>query len=398
VSESIQGESAPTRHHSLWAILSFVVFVVLAGVYLFTGTDPLGLFKPTAEVPPASPTVSPLPTVPGSKGDWWHVHFTDPNAIRDPDDLHGSVAEKLIEYIDNTENTIDIAAFEFESVPVAEALIAASKRGVDVRWVTDDEYGMEEDIDAGHRLFPRLRRAGASVRDDQRRALMHNKFWIFDGRIVWTGSTNITVNGFFRNSNNVLVIESPEVAEIYEREFAEMWRGEFGPTSPSTVEEQSVIIGGTPIQILFAPEDEAISRLVSLVKSAQSSVRFMAFSFTHNALGDAVLVQSRKGVDVKGIFGARGSETDFSELRIFHCAMIPVRQDSNPGTFHHKVLVIDEQIVVTGSLNFSENADESNDENVIIVTDPSLAAEYLQEFERHWATASVPSQDDIDCR
>jgi phosphatidylserine/phosphatidylglycerophosphate/cardiolipin synthase-like enzyme len=124
----------------------------------------------------------------------------------------------------------------------------------------------------------------------------------------------------------------------------------------------------------------------------------MAFSFTHAALGEAVLSRAKAGVDVRGIFETRGSETEFSELPILYCAGFEMRQDGNPGTFHHKVFVIDDQIVVTGSLNFSNNADESNDENTVIITNKDMAALYLAEFERRWAEAETPDPADMGCR
>lgn len=371
-----------------------VAILLLAGYYLWTGSDPLELFAPGEE---QAPVVAP-PTLGGSGGDWWQVYFTDPQNVNNPDDLRGSVPEKLIEHINNAQHTIHIAAFEFDLEPVADALIAAQKRGVEVQWVTDDEHGIEADEDEGHNLFPKLEKAGIKVRDDDRSALMHDKFWIFDDQTVWTGSTNITSNGNFRNNNNVLVIDSREVAGMYEREFDEMWAGEFGPTSTSTVEDQSANIDGTPVQILFAAEDEAVTNLVPLIKSAQDNIRFMAFSFTHDDLGDAVLERAEAGVDVKGIFETRGSETEYSEMPPLYCAEIPVRQDGNPGTFHHKVIVIDDKTVVTGSLNFSVNADESNDENVVIVANSDIAAQYLQEFEHRWAEATEPDPKDMNCK
>lgn len=371
-----------------------VAILLLAGYYLWTGSDPLELFAPGEE---QAPVVAP-PTLGGSGGDWWQVYFTDPQNVNNPDDLRGSVPEKLIEHINNAQHTIHIAAFEFDLEPVADALIAAQKRGVEVQWVTDDEHGIEADEDEGHNLFPKLEKAGIKVRDDDRSALMHDKFWIFDDQTVWTGSTNITSNGNFRNNNNVLVIDSREVAGMYEREFDEMWAGEFGPTSTSTVEDQSANIDGTPVQILFAAEDEAVTNLVPLIKSAQDNIRFMAFSFTHDDLGDAVLERAEAGVDVKGIFETRGSETEYSEMPSLYCAEIPVRQDGNPGTFHHKVIVIDDKTVVTGSLNFSVNADESNDENVVIVANSDIAAQYLQEFEHRWAEATEPDPKDMNCK
>jgi phosphatidylserine/phosphatidylglycerophosphate/cardiolipin synthase-like enzyme len=74
-----------------------------------------------------------------------------------------------------------------------------------------------------------------------------------------------------------------------------------------------------------------------------------------------------------------------------------VRQDGNPRTFHHKVFLIDDEIVITGSLNFSENADDSNDENVVIVANGDIAAQYLGEFERRWAEAEEPDRADMNC-
>ncbi len=365
-------------------------FLILVAYFVLTGSDPLGLFTEPTPTPP-SLTI-------GSGGAWWQVYFTDPQKVNDPDDLTGSVAEELIEHINEAQRAIHVAAFEFDLAPVADALIAARERGVEVRWVTDDEYGIEIDEEEGEGLFPRLENAGVDVKDDGRGALMHNKFWIFDDQTVWTGSTNVTANGVFRNNNNVIVITSPRVAAIFEREFDEMWEGEFGPTSPSTLDSQRVTIDDTSVQILFAAEDEVISQLIPLIENTQGSIRFMAFSFTHDELGKAVLERAKAGVDVKGIFETRGSETEYSEMSALYCAGVLVRQDGNPGTFHHKVFVIDGKIVVTGSFNFSESADDSNDENVVIIANTDIAAQYLQEFERRWAEAAAPDAADVTCR
>jgi phosphatidylserine/phosphatidylglycerophosphate/cardiolipin synthase-like enzyme len=123
----------------------------------------------------------------------------------------------------------------------------------------------------------------------------------------------------------------------------------------------------------------------------------MAFSFTDDEMGAAVLARAKAGVEVRVIFERRGSETEYSEMPRLYCAGVPVRQDGNPGTFHHKVLVIDGETVVTGSYNFTQSADESNDENALVVTNPQIAAEYLQEFERRWAEGSEPDPADISC-
>ncbi len=386
-------KSTKTKTNPLMAVAATVVIILLGGYYLFTGADPLGLFNEQAQ----GPSQSAQQHIVGIGVYWWQVYFTDPQNANDPENLSGTIPEKLISYIDSAQSSIHIASFEFNLTPVADALIAAKERGVEVYWVTDDEHGLEADEEEDHGQFAMLEKAKIQVKDDGRAALMHNKFWIFDNQIVWTGSTNITVNGNFRNNNNVIIIESPEVAQIYEREFDEMWAGDFGPRSPSTVNQQSVTLDGTPIQILFASEDEVIAHLVPVVENAQRSIHFMAFSFTHDDLGAAMLARAEAGVDVQGIFETRGSETEYSEMPTLYCNAVPVRQDGNPGTFHHKVIVIDEEVVVTGSLNFSNNADESNDENVVIVTNRDIAAQYIQEFERRWKEATEPDAADMNC-
>jgi len=368
--------------------------LILGAYYLFTGSDPLGLFtEPTAETAPSVDVASSG----GGEDSAWEVYFTDPATINDSSNYSGSIPEKLINYIDQAQETIHIASFEFNLTPVAEALINAHKRGVEVIWITDDEHGLEADEEEGHGQFAMLEDAGIQVLDDQRSALMHNKFWIFDRQIVWTGSTNITENGTFRNNNNVVVFHSPQLADIFENEFAEMLAGEFGPKSPSTMRNQSTEINGTKVKVLFAAEDEIMDELIHLVEGADKSIIFMAFSFTHDDLGDAVLKMAQSGVNVQGIFETRGSETEYSEMTSFYCNDILVRQDGNPGTFHHKVIVIDGEIVITGSLNFSNNAIESNDENVVIIYNAEMASLFLQEFEQRWAEAEAPDASDLVC-
>jgi len=372
-------------------IVVTVTFIIFAAVFAFTGNDYLGLFSSEDASPPAE-------FISGN-GDWWVVYFTEPSQVNDPNMLANSVPEELIKLINTTEHSIHIAAFEFGLTPVAEALIAAHQRGVEIQWVTDDENGTDADEEEGRGQFAMLDKAGIEVIDDGRSALMHNKFIIFDGQIVWTGSTNLTENGNFRNNNNVIVIRSTKVAEMFEREFSEMWNsGDFGPKSPSTLNQQSVTINGTPVHVFFAPEDEVISHLIPWIQNAQSSIKFMTYSFTHDDLGAAMLAQAEKGLVVTGIFETRGSETEYSELPRLYCAGLPVRQDGNPGTFHHKVIILDDEVVITGSLNFSENADDSNDENVIVIINKEIAKLYLDEFDRRWAEAETPNQADMNCK
>lgn len=375
-------------------LILVLVLIVLGIYYMRTGSDPLGIFPSAGTAVPLPGTPLPSPV----SGKWWEVYFTDPVNVKDPAQWQNSIEGRLIDKINAAQRSIHIASFEFDLTPVAEALIAARQRGVDVRWVTDDESGLEADGEPGRGQFVMLQEAGIEVRSDTRSALMHNKFWIFDGGTVWTGSTNITESGIFKQNNNALVIRSQKLAAIYEREFQEMWDGQFGPKSPSQLTQQSITLNGSKIQIIFTPEDSALEKvIIPVVKSATRSIRFLAFSFTDYPLADAMSQRAAEGVDVAGVFEQVGSETDAAELKTLFCRNVPVRQDGNPGFLHDKLIVVDEHIVITGSLNYSTNAEVNNDENVIIIDNAEIARLYLQEFDRVWALASDPEIETIAC-
>lgn len=359
----------------------------------FYATDtPEPFIVPVTDTPAVFPTDLPLPA-----DKWWEVYFTDPDVINNPNNVSGSIEERLLQMIDEAQVSIHIAAFEFSLTRVAEALIAAKNRGVDVKWMTDDKNGLNYDNQPGRGQFSMLIGAGIEVKDDARSALMHNKFLIFDRQTVWTGSTNITVNGIYRQNNNVLVIHSPEIAHIFEREFNEMWNGQFGPRAPSSVNTQWAIVDGTPIQVLFSPEDKAMRHIIGVVRDAKASIRFLAFSFTDYPLAQVMIDRAKEGVDVRGVFETFGSNSPNSELQTLWCAGLPARQDGSPAFLHHKVIVVDGSIVITGSYNFTSNADTVNEENVVMVDNQEIAALYLQEFDKLYARANIVAPGAFTC-
>jgi phosphatidylserine/phosphatidylglycerophosphate/cardiolipin synthase-like enzyme len=376
-------------------VLFITILLVIYGIFSSLGINvninPGVTNTPALATTPFQPNASP-------GASWWQVYFTDPLPIKDPNNYSSSIEQKLIDHINAAQSSIHIASFEFDLTPVAEALIAAHNRGVDVRWVTDDEYGLEADLEPGHGQFKMLQDAGIEVRSDSRTALMHNKFWIFDGAILWTGSTNITKNGIFVQNNNTIVFSSPELAAIYEREFQEMWNGQFGPKSPSQLNEQSLVLNGTSIRVVFTSEDPALeSLIIPMVRNANSSIRFLAFSFTDFPLADAMIQRSQQGVNVAGVIDKTQSGGQGSELGTLFCANIPVRQDGNPQFMHSKIIIIDDRYVITGSLNFSTSAEESNDENVIVIDNPDIARLYVQDFDRVYGQGSAPDPAKVTC-
>lgn len=315
-------------------------------------------------------------------GDYIRVYFTVPEHPDDPAAHNGGIDLYLASLIDVAQQSVDVAAYKLNLQTVAEALIRAHERGVAVRLVTDESNADEEAISW-------LRQAGIPVvaRPESSGGIMHNKFVVVDGQWVWTGSWNLTHNCTYRNNNNAVLIASPSLAEDYRTEFEEIFAGQFGPFSPADTPYPRVAIEANGaevawIEVYFAPEDEAAQHIVEAISTAQSSVRFMAFQFTSEPIADALIERMERGVSVEGVVEARSVESEYSQYDRLLDHGVQVWADGNPYLLHHKVIIIDDHTVILGSYNFSANAEESNDENVLIAHDPRVAAAFIAEYDR----------------
>jgi phosphatidylserine/phosphatidylglycerophosphate/cardiolipin synthase-like enzyme len=235
--------------------------------------------------------------------------------------------------------------------------------------------------------------AGIPVIGDQREGLMHDKFVVIDRSEVWTGSLNYTTGGAYKDNNNLICIRSVRAAEDYTFKFEEMFTDNlFGPDITANTPNPTLTIDGTPVEIYFSPNGEAAKRIVELVSGAQESIYFMAFSFTSNDIGAAVMDRAQAGITVAGVMDdGQVASNQGTEYDPFKQAGLDVRKDGNAdGLMHHKVILIDRQIVITGSYNFTASAEQSNDENVVIIFSPAVAAQYLEEFQRVYSQAQQP--------
>ena len=108
----------------------------------------------------------------------------------------------------------------------------------------------------------------------------------------------------------------------------------------------------------------------------------MAFAFTSDPIAQAILERGAAGVQVRAVFDEDQAANLGSQYETLLWAGLDARLDGSPDKMHHKVIVIDEAIVVTGSYNFSRSAEEFNDENLVILYDRDLALAYETEFEK----------------
>lgn len=291
--------------------------------------------------------------------------------------------QELLDRINNATTSIDVSIYEFDRTSIQSALIAAHNRGVTVRVTTDDDAYSDSDNNAH---FVALETAGITVVQDKRSSTMHNKFFVIDGSIVWSGSTNITDNGFTLNNNNAIVFTSTTVADIYTLEFEEMFvSGNFG-TAKTDNTTHTLTYDGRPLEIYFSPSDNSMDEVISAVNNAQDSIHFSIFSMTHNDLRDAIIARINAGVEVTAVWDALGAGNAASDDEALCQAGANIKLENFAGLAHNKFMVIDangtDPVVITGSMNWSVNGDENNDENTLIYYDSTTAQSYLSELNK----------------
>jgi phosphatidylserine/phosphatidylglycerophosphate/cardiolipin synthase-like enzyme len=310
------------------------------------------------------------------------VYFTRPGG--DPADP-GNIAHAVVKYVDAARTSVDVAAYELDNTIITDALVRAHRRGVRVRLVTDLDY-------AGDHGPQALRAAGVPVVEDNRQALMHNKFMVFDGTAVWTGSMNFTENCAYKNDNHGLYLAVPELAENYATKFRWMFEDRaFGrPPHPGAKIPNPVVAfaDGTVIETYFAPHDRVGEKVIAAVNEANAAIDFLAFSFTHPGIGAAVAGRARQGVAVRGVFEKSQAAGPYSQYTPLKGLGLPVYFDANPRNMHHKAMILDGKTTIGGSFNFSANADTSNDENLVVIrNNPAVAGAFTAEFGRVLAAA-----------
>ena len=285
---------------------------------------------------------------------------------------NGLCEETLLDFINNAEDSLHCAFYDIGLESVQDALLQKYEE-IEVQVVTDNDY---------FHKFP----YNGFVKQD-RSAYMHNKFCITGNKVI-TGSMNPTDNGANKNDNNLLVIESQELANNFETEFQELWSGTFKKGDPnalivnlSTTEQQLVI------ESYFCPDDDCATAVETEIQAATESVYFMTFSFTHDGIANNILVKHQEAIeqatefDVRGIFESR-QNSKYSKFDVFDYQGVEVYTDANKNTMHHKVFIIDAETVIPGSMNPSNNGVDGNDETLLIIHSDEVAKAFTTEFER----------------
>ncbi len=138
-----------------------------------------------------------------------------------------------------------------------------------------------------------------------------------------------------------------------------------------------------PLQVFFSPKGGCTEAVVKELNAAKNTVLVQAYSFTSTPIAKALLEAHKRGARVEVVLDKSQRTEKYSEADFLVNVGIPVRIDAQHAIAHNKVMVIDGATVITGSFNFTKNAEANNAENLLVIRSPELAAKYAANWKVH---------------
>jgi phosphatidylserine/phosphatidylglycerophosphate/cardiolipin synthase-like enzyme len=322
-----------------------------------------------------------------------------------------NLEQVIVDFLHGARTSLDIAVQELDSEPIAQAILDARWRGVSVNLFLEQDYLRsplrgkppkapapkpgetpeqalkrvqwdedETDLAANRRILAALLRSDVEVKGDFNPQIFHQKFVLRDYRngratspgnpALLSGSANFTLTDTHRNLNHVFVFRSSSVCRQYELEIEQLKLGRFGREIHGDV-PKVFDLGGIPTKVLFAPVHTPELEIMKQMLKGEHEVCFAIFTFAGSSgIDDTMLSLARGGMTITGAVdrgqAAQGwaAPKTMSDPRI---SLFQPTKASGVRKLHHKLMVIDERIVVAGSFNYTEPANDYNDENIFVL-------------------------------
>ncbi len=324
--------------------------------------------------------------------------------------------DTVVKYIDRARYTLDIAMYDFVEdstwfeqgyiANIAAAINRAYARGVKIRWVCnqiDSMYSPNTGLDSINKAIYTLPSpTGGNY------GIMHNKFMVIDGRssnpndpILWTGCMNWEPGQIDKDANNIVIIQDSAVAHCYLAEFNQMWGdtvegGKYNLTNSKfgkykkNIMRHNFNVDGHQVEAYFSPTDTTSNHIVSTITSAKTEIDFGVFEFSYAADANAIVTMIKKGLYVAGIMDQYSLQyAPYGTLSNYLASMLQLYAGSD-SLFHNKYVIIDpcnmqaDPKVLTGSHNWTNEAEVFNDENILIIHDSTVANLFYQAFHREF--------------
>ena len=136
--------------------------------------------------------------------------------------------------------------------------------------------------------------------------------------------------------------------------------------------------------LYFTPPADVAAAVVDVINQSQSEVLVQAYGFTHNGIAQALVKAQERGVRIRVLLDQKSESTNRYVVDLFTTNNIRMRFDGNHAIAHNKVMIVDDNIVITGSFNFTNSAQTRNAENLLVLRSTDLARNYKTNWLEHW--------------
>jgi phosphatidylserine/phosphatidylglycerophosphate/cardiolipin synthase-like enzyme len=316
--------------------------------------------------------------------------------------IDGKAVHELVKFIQGAKQSLDVAIYDLRNETVLKALKSMStKVRLHILYDSGRPGGASKSVDpkpskTAEAIKAHGLDAFAQPVNEKSSHLMHDKFIVRDGSSVWTGSGNFTNGGLLLQDNNFITIDSPGVAAAYAKTFGDLGAPGHSSTHVSgavTSSPTKVKVGAIPITIEFSTqvgETEGVETEVQQRLASAKKVRIIAMLISDPGILTSLLPFRNANKDILGVLdphetkvgmGKKAGHPEFwfaqGDPRFTFAPSKPFDTSGNDTNnfMHNKLMIIDDKIVITGSYNFSENA-EANDENMLVIESAAVAAAY----------------------
>ena len=307
------------------------------------------------------------------------IFLNNPNSYKMPSNsCRTKACSILLQNIKDSKESIDFAIYGLDRQnEIFSALVDAKKRGVKIRGVVDSKAD-------GTYVYADTKKLkeNFNVISDMKNSNMHNKFFIFDNSRVFTGTMNITTTGSGGyNANTSVLINDIRVANVYGREFEQMYNGKFQGLKQDFSVQNLQLNSNAVLDIYFSPAGNPLNNaILPLIQRAKREIYVSIFYLTNKDIIEALIDAKRRGVDVRIIYDAVGANSMKEKVKYLRISKVPVKVENWGGKDHEKNMVIDGEYFITGSANFSNSGMKKNDENILVFRSPDIAGFYRKYF------------------
>ena len=372
------------------------------------------------------------------------IYYLDPIKYKKPANYaRTAAAQKLLNDIINAKSSIEFAIYGIGGQPeIFDAIVNAKNRGLLVRGVTDMDKNYKNEYSDTQKLINELGNNVlktdfyyTKIAENERnkyikehwdeinaneykgftektkyfidsklidltiktkdillvqKGIMHNKMFVIDKKIVWTGSTNISSSGIGGYNANVMArIENDQIAKLYSKEIAQMNLEEKFHQAKAVIpnNEQIILDKDTIVSVYFLPKHKPVEiEIRPLLQNAKSRIYVPMFYLTHSdIIQDLIEAKQKRNVDVRVILDASGAKNAYTKHYILRQAGIPVKVENWGGKMHMKSAIIDD-VFILGSMNWTKSGTTNNDENLIVIYNKQIAeasARYFKYLEKN---------------